>query len=204
MNNNILNIGLKSLVAIIIIIGAILTVTLVKGGNPSAYDNQDIVRLGTEVAIGEGKNDELSQVELDRFIMEEGLKIKAEREKEVQANVNTIMNFTFYVLGAVILVLVFGTIFSVVGDFKKSIIGIVSTVGFLVIVYVIYVSTSNEVPAEYLAAETKELADNPDFVAVYTPSNWKMVSASFTISSMLIIVAGFLAVAGWVKKVLNF
>ena len=194
MNNNILNIGLKSLVAIIAIVGIILTISLVKGGNPSAYDNQDIVKLGTEVAIDQGKNDELSQVELDRFIMEEGLKIKEEREKEVQASVNTIMNFTFYVLGAVVVVLLLGTVLSIAGDFKKYLIGIVSTIAFLILVYIIYATTSDVVPDMYVAAEAKELADNPDFVSVYTPGNWKMVSASFTTTMIL----GGIAILMWI------
>lgn len=194
MNNNILNIGLKSLVAILAVIGILLTVSLVQGGNPSAYDNQDIVKLGTEVAIEQGKNDQLTQAELDKFIIDEGLKIKAEREKEVQANVDTIMNFTFYLLGAVVLVLILGTLLSIAGDLKKYLIGIISTVAFLVLVYIIYVSTSSEVPIEYLTAEAKELADNPNFKPVYTPENWKMVSAAFTTTLIL----GGIAIAMWV------
>lgn len=203
MNNNILNIGLKSLVAIIAIVGIILTISLVKGGNPSAYDNQDIVKLGTEVAIDQGKNDELSQVDLDRFIMEEGLKIKAEREKEVQENVNTIMNFTFYVLGAVVVVLLLGTVLSIAGDFKKYLIGIVSTIAFLILVYIIYATTSDVVPEMYTMAEAKELADNPDFVSVYTPGNWKMVSASFTTTMILGGIAILMWIAGSVMKIVK-
>ncbi len=203
MNNNILNLGLKSLVAIIAIVGIILTISLVKGGNPSAYDNQDIVKLGTEVAIDQGKNDELSQVELDRFIMEEGLKIKAEREKEVQENVNTIMSFTFYVLGAVVVVLLLGTVLSIAGDFKKYLIGIVSTIAFLILVYIIYATTSDVVPEMYTMAEAKELADNPDFVSVYTPGNWKMVSASFTTTMILGGIAILMWIAGSVMKIVK-
>lgn len=189
--------------AIIAIVGIILTISLVKGGNPSAYDNQDIVKLGTEVAIDQGKNDELSQVELDRFIMEEGLKIKAEREKEVQENVNTIMNFTFYVLGAVVFVLLLGTVLSIAGDFKKYLIGIVSTIAFLILVYVIYASTGSDVPDMYTIAEAKELADNPEFVSVYTPGNWKMVSASFTTTVILGSIAILMWIAGSVMKLVK-
>ena len=194
---------LKAIVAIIAIVGIFLTVSLVNGGNPSAYDNRDIVKLGTEVAIQEGKNDELSQSELDRYIMAEGLKIKAEREKEVQANVDTIMNFTFYVLGAVIIVLILGTVLSIAGDFKKYLIGIVSTIAFLILVYIIYATTSDVVPASYLAAEAKELANNPSFEPVYTPENWKMVSASFTITLILGAIAILMWVAGSVMKLVK-
>jgi len=203
MNNNILNIGLKSLVAIIAIVGIYLTVTLVQGGNPSAYDNQDIVKLGTEVAVEQGKKDKLTQAELEKFIMDEGIRVKEEREAAVQANVNTIMNFTFYVLGAVVVVLLLGTILSIAGDFKKYMIGIIATVGFLVLVYIIYAATSDVVPAQYLAAEAKELANNPDFEPVYTPSNWKMVSAAFTTTIILGGIAILMWIAGSVIKIVK-
>lgn len=203
MNNNILNIGLKSLVAIIAIVGIYLTVTLVQGGNPSAYDNQDIVKLGTEVALEQGKKDKLTQAELEKFIMDEGIRVKEEREAAVQANVNTIMNFTFYVLGAVVVVLLLGTILSIAGDFKKYMVGIIATVGFLVLVYIIYAATSDAVPAQYLAAEAKELANNPDFEPVYTPSNWKMVSAAFTTTMILGGIAILMWIAGSVIKIVK-
>lgn len=203
MNNNILNLGLKSLVAIIAIVGIYLTISLVQGGNPASYDNADILKLGTEIAVKQNKKDELSQAQLEKFIMDEGIKVKEEREAEVQANVNTIMNFTFYVLGAVILALVLGTILSIAGDFKKSLVGIIATVGFLVLVYIIYAVTSDVVPAQYLAAEAKELSNNPDFEAVYTPSNWKMVSAAFTTTIILGGVAILMWIAGSVMKIVK-
>lgn len=203
MNNNTLNIGLKALVAIIAIVGIYLTVTLVQGGNPSAYDNKDIVRLGTEVAVEQNKKDELSQTQLETFIMDEGERIKKEREAEVQENVNTIMDFTLYVLGAVIFVLVLGTILSIAGDFKKYLVGIVATVGFLLLVYIIYVTTSDVVPAEYLVAEAKEIANNPEFEPVYTPSNWKMVSAAFTTTIILGGFAILMWIAGSVMKIVK-
>jgi hypothetical protein len=203
MNNNILNIGLKALVAIIAIVGIYLTVTLVQGGNPASYDNKDIVKLGTEVALEQNKKDELSQAELEKFIMDEGIRVKEEREAAVQSNVNTILNFTFYVLGAVIVVLILGSALSIAGDFKKSLVGIISTVGFLILVYIIYSVTSDVVPAEYLAAEAKELANNPEFEAVYTPSNWKMVSAAFTTTMILGGVAIFMWIAGSVMKIVK-
>ncbi len=203
MNSNIINIGLKVVVAIIIIIGTVMTVGIVKGGNPSAYDDQDITKLGQEVAMAQGKDKELSQVDLDRFILDEGLKIKAEREKEVQSNVDSIMNFTVYLLGAVVIVLLLGTLLSIAGDFKKYLVGIISTVAFLIILYVIYASTSSEVPAEYVAMEAKRTADDPEYVKMFTPGNWKMVSAAFTTSVLLIAVAGFAWVAGSIMKIVK-
>lgn len=203
MNNNIINIGLKAVVAIIAIVGIFLTISLVQGGNPSAYDNQDIVKLGNVVAVEQGKVKELSQGELDRFVMEEGLKIKKEREEEVQANVNTILNFTFYVLGAVILVLVLGTVLSIAGDFKKYLIGIVSTIAFLILVYIIYATTSDVVPEMYQLAEAKEFADNPGFVSVYTPENWKRISAAFTTTVILGSFAILMWIAGSVMKIVK-
>lgn len=203
MNNNIFNIGLKVVVAIIILIGSVMTVGIVQGGNPSAYDDQDIQKLGQEVAIEQGKIDELTQVELDRFILDEGLKIKEQREKEVQASVDSIMNFTFYLLGAVVVVLLLGTLLSVAGDFKKYLIGIISTVAFLILLYAIYASTGSEVPQEYITMENTRAADDPTYVKMFTSGNWKMVSAAYTTSVLLIGVAILAWIAGAVMKIVK-
>lgn len=194
MNNNIVNMGLKAIVAIIAIVGIVLTIGLVRGGNPSAYDDADIMKLGTEIAVEQGKDKTMTQSELERFIFDEGTRVKEEREKEVQANVNVIMNFTFYVLGAVILVLILGTVASIAGDFKKYMVGIIGMIGFLILLFVIYSTASDEIPAQYLAYEAKELANDPDYISVYTPSNWKMVSAALTSTFVL----GGIAIAMWI------
>lgn len=194
MNDNIVGMGLKAIVTIIAVVGIVLTIGLVRGGNPSAYDNADIMKLGTEIAAEQGKDKTLTQAELERFIFDEGTRVKEEREAEVQGSVNTIMNFTFYVLGAVVLVLIIGTLFSILGDFKKNMVGIIGMIGFLILLFVIYTTASNEVPAQYLAYEAKELANNPDYVSVYTPGNWKMVSAALTSTFIL----GGIAIAMWV------
>jgi len=203
MNNNIFNIGLKVVVAIIILIGSVMTVGIVQGGNPSAYDDQDIQKLGQEVAIEQGKIDKLTQVELDRFILDEGLKIKEQREKEVQASVDSIMNFTFYLLGAVVVVLLLGTLLSIAGDFKKYLIGIISTVAFLILLYAIYASTGSEVPQEYITMENTRAADDPTYVKMFTSGNWKMVSAAYTTSVLLIGVAILAWIAGAVMKIVK-
>ncbi|MCT4582233.1 MAG: hypothetical protein N4A35_12545 [Flavobacteriales bacterium] len=203
MNNNIFNIGLKVVVAIIILIGSVMTVGIVQGGNPSAYDDQDIQKLGQEVAIEQGKSDELTQAELDRFILEEGLKIKEQREKEVQESVDSIMNFTFYLLGAVVVVLLLGTLLSVAGDFKKYLVGIISTVAFLILLYAIYASTGSEVPEAYVAMENVRAADDPAYVKMFTEGNWKMVSAAYTTSVLLIGVAILAWIAGAVMKIVK-
>ena len=203
MNNNIINIGLKVVVAVIVLIGSVMTVGIVKGGNPSAYDAQDITKLGQEIAIEQGKDKELSQVELDRFILDEGIKVKEQREKEVQESVNSIMNFTFYVLGIVVIVLILGTVLSIAGDFKKYLIGIISTITFLIILYIIYASTGDEVSAEYIAMEAKRSADDPNYAPMFTSGNWKMVSAAFTTSVLLIGVAALAWVAGAVMKIVK-
>ena len=186
--------GLKAIVAIIAIVGIVLTIGLVRGGNPSAYDDADIMKLGTEIAVEQGKDKTMTQSELERFIFDEGTRVKEEREKEVQANVNVIMNFTFYVLGAVILVLILGTVASIAGDFKKYMVGIIGMIGFLILLFVIYSTASDEIPAQYLAYEAKELANDPDYISVYTPSNWKMVSAALTSTFVL----GGIAIAMWI------
>jgi len=193
MNNNIVSMGLKAIVTIIAVVGVVLTIGLVRGGNPSAYDNADIMKLGTEIAVEQGKDKTMTQTELEGFIFDEGTRVKEEREKAVQANVNSIMNFTFYVLGAVVLVLILGTVISIAGDFKKNMVGILGMIGFLILLFVIYSATSGEVPEQYLAYEAKELANNPDYVSVYTPGNWKMVSASLT----SVFILGGIAIAMW-------
>ncbi len=194
MNNNIINVGLKALVAIIAIIGIFLTVSLVKSGNPAAYDNKEIISLGTEQAKLQGMQDKLTQAELEQWIMDEGIKIKEQREKEVQAKVDVLINFTFYLLYFVVFILVAGTLFSIAIDFKRYVVGLIGAAVFLILAYVVYVTTSDVVPAEYVAMEAKEMANNPNYEPLYTPENWKMVSAAF---SMTIILGG-IAILAWI------
>ena len=195
MNNNIINVGLKALVAIIAIVGIFLTVSLVKSGNPSAYDNKEIISLGTEQAKLQDMQDKLTQAELEQWIMDEGLKIKEQREKEVQAKVDVLLNFTIYLLYFVVLILIAGTVFSIAIDFKRYVVGLIGGAVFLILAYVVYTTTSDVVPAEYVAMEAQELASNPNYEPLYTPENWKMVSAAFSLTVIL----GGIAILAWIS-----
>lgn len=126
--------------------------------------------------------------------MDEGIKIKEQREKEVQAKVDVLINFTFYLLYFVVFILVAGTLFSIAIDFKRYVVGLIGAAVFLILAYVVYVTTSDVVPAEYVAMEAKEMANNPNYEPLYTPENWKMVSAAF---SMTIILGG-IAILAWI------
>lgn len=203
MNNNIINIGLKVVVAIIILIGSVMTVNIVKQGDPSAYDLKDIKKLGQEVAIEQGKDKELTQGDLETFILDEGKKIQEERIKEVQSSVDTIMNFTIYLLGTVIVVLILGSLISIAGEFKKYLVGIISTVVFLILLYVIYVTTGDEVPNQYVVMENARIAEEPDYERMFTPENWKLVGAAFTTSLLLIGIAALAWITGSIMKIVK-
>lgn len=203
MNNNILNLGLKSISAILVIVGIILTVFVVSKGNPFAYEAKDITRLGTEVAMAEGAQDKMSQSELEKFILDKGVEIKEAQEKEVQSSVSTLIDFTYYTFIIVCIVLLLGALYSIIIEPKKYIIGIVSAVVFLLVVFIIYKTASSEVPAEYILAENKSLADDPDFVKAFTPDNWKLVSAALTTTLLLLGIAISSWIVGSVMKIVK-
>jgi len=202
MENKFLNIGLKAIVIIIAVVGVYFTATLIQGGDPSKYDADKITKLGIEYAKGEGKAeaDQLTQAELDRFVQENGQRIKEEKEKEVQANVDRAISFTLNILGIVVIILLVGTLWSIIQDPKKYMVGIISAVVFAIIVFIIYKTTSDEVPVEILARESKLLANDPTYVSAYTPFYWKMISAAFTTTMLLGGIAIFMWIIGPVMK----
>jgi uncharacterized membrane protein len=192
MNEKILNISAKGVMIAIIVIGVILSWVVISYGNPQAYDDDDIYRMGKEVAITEGKNKEYDQAKLDAFIEETGTKMKQELSETQDNNVFKAITFTQIVIYIAIGLIVVALVFGVVSDPKKALLGLGGALVVFLLVYIVW-QTSTDVLPEKLEAKNADLIKEGK-EAIYDGSGMKLAGGAITSTIILITIA----IAAWI------
>ncbi len=192
MNDKIINISSKVIMALIIVVGIILSVIIMGYGNPKGYDDQDIYNLGKEVAIKEGMNKKLDQAELDSYIEKTGTDIKNKKMEEQDGHVFTAIIFTRTILYVALGLIAIALIIGLVGEPKKYIKGIAGVIGLALLVFIVW-KTSTDVLPEGLLAKNAALAQEGK-EPIYDSTGMKLAGGAITSSIILI----FIAVAAWI------
>lgn len=193
MNDKILNISAKGLMIVIITIGAILSWIVISYGNPQSYDDDDIYRMGKEVAIKEGKNTEYDQAKLDAFIEETGTAMKQELSEKQDSNVFNVLVFTMWVFIITIGLVVLGSIFGIVLDPRKYILGIVGMIVLVLLVYVVWQTATDVLPADLVTKNADAVKEGKE--PIYDGAGMKLAGGAIT-STIILMVIGVLAVIG--------
>lgn len=193
MNDKILNISAKGIMILIMTIGIILSYVVISYGNPQSYDDDDIYRMGKEVAIKEGKNTEYDQAKLDAFINETGQAMKDELSATQDGNVFNVLVFTLIVFGVTAFFVVVGAIFGVALDPKKYLIGIAGMAVLVILVYVVWMSASDVLPASLEAKNAELIKEGKE--ASYDGAGMKLAGGAIT-STIILMVIGVLTVIG--------
>jgi len=192
MNDKIINISSKALMLVIIVIGIVFSAIIMSYGNPKGYKEKDIYQLGKEVALQKELDKTATQQELDAFIEETGAKIKNEMMEEQDGHVFNVINFTVYVIGLALLLIIVALAIGLIGNPKKSIKGIAGAVGLGLLIFIIY-SSSSDTLFDYMIEKNAELAkDNRE--PIYDAVGMKLAGGSIVTSLILI----GLAIIAWV------
>lgn len=201
MNDKVINLGAKGIMILLIVIGAILSYVVISNGNPQAYDENDMYQMGKEVALKEGKDKSLNQAELDNFIMSTGQERKNELSASQDNNVYKAIMFTIIIFGLTAVIVLFGSVFGLMLDPKKYLMGLVGIVVLFILVYAVWAGSTEELPTKLVEANTNMLNDGKR--AIYDGTGMKLAGGAIWSTVILTVLAAIAWIGSAVYKVIN-
>lgn len=193
----------KAVMVLLIVVGVILSYFVMSDGNPDALDARGIQALGTEIAQVKGAQNTMTQAELMSFIDEKGMEKRDELSKVLHKDVKNVLNFTFVTLFLIMfLLLIVGSIFSLLANPKKFIITLLIGVGFVGVMFAIYYGVSDTVPTVLVEKENAAVIENTisEEQRQFVASNWRIASWAYFSTALLIISAIVILIVGEVAK----
>jgi hypothetical protein len=192
----------KAVMVILIVVGVILSYFVMSDGNPDGLDARGIQALGTEIAQAEGAQNKMTQADLMSYIEEKGMEKKVELSKVLHKDVKNVLNFTYASIFLILfLLLIVGSIFSLLANPKRFLITLLIGLGFVGVMFAIYYGVSDVVPTILVEKENAAVIENTisEEQRQFVSSNWRIASwASFStalliISAIVILIVGELA-----------
>ena len=105
-------------------------------------------------------------------------------------NVSLVIGFTNTILILAVIIVLGGFVYLAIIDRQKAL-RILAGIGiFSLLMVIVYISSSSDVPAEMINSEVGLL----DEEKIHTPENWKIASAAINATGILI----FVALIGWI------
>lgn len=193
----------KVLMIVLIFVGVVFSYFVMSDGNPDAFEASEIKALGSEIARAEGADKSMTQADLISYIDEKGNEKKEELSKILHKDVSTLLDFTLYVLYFVIgLLLIVGSIFSLIANPKKFVISLMIGIGFVGLMFAIYYGVSDVVPSALVEKENLAVIENTigEEERLFNVSNWRIASWAYFSTALLIISAIFILVIGEIAK----
>jgi len=201
MDNKIQNIVLFSIKGLLVLIGVILSIMVINVGDPSAMGDEEVMQLGVKEAIAQNKAESMTQSELEVWEMEEGMKIKKEREDNMKSKVSGVIDFTMIVIWICVIAVVLAFVYLAVVDTRKALITLAGLVGFGLFLIIIYYSVGDEVPQELVDKEHLKLPEETEQQKwVFLPENWRLASTAWISTGILASIAVIGAIGGWIRK----
>lgn len=201
MNDKIINLGAKGIMILLIVIGVILSYIVISYGNPQAYKDNDMYQMGREVALKEGKDKSMTQAELDNFIMTTGQAMKDELSATQDSNVFNAIMFTLIIFIVTAGVVLLGSVFGLVLDPKKYLMGVVGVIVLFILVYAVWAGSSDELPAKLVEANNNMISDGKN--PIYENSGMKLAGGAIWSTVVLLVLAVIAWVGSAVYKVVN-
>ena len=190
MDTKVQNIVLKSITALIIFLGVLLTVWVMSDDNPAEMSYEQQEQWAIKEAKDQKLNETLSSVELNQHITQRTGEIAEEKSKTLWGDVSLVIGFTNTILVLAVLIVLGGFVYLFIIDSKKAL-RILSGIGiFALLMVIVYFASSSDVPAEMISSEVGLLEEEK----IHTPENWKIASAAINATGILILVA----LIGWI------
>ena len=204
MNDKIINLSSKGLMLIIIVIGVVLSIMIMSYGNPYGMKKKEMDAMGLEIAKSEGadkKEKGLTQQELNDYIEKSGVDERNKLLGEQEGKVATTMSFSIYLLGFTFLIIVVALVMAIIGSPKRYIVGIISAVVFVALLFIIYSMSGTDVPASLTEAEAEKLL--PGDEPLFSEGNWQIAGWAIGSSIFLGLSAALVAVGSSVYKMIK-
>jgi hypothetical protein len=201
--NKIFTLISKGIMVLLIVVGVLLSYFVISDGNPDGLKDKEIKALGSEIAQEKGAQNTMTQAELMSYIDKEGLKKRDELSMALHKDVKNVLNFTFITLILIMfLLLIVGSVFSLLANPKKFVITLLVGVGFVVVLFAIYYGVSDTVPTVLVENENAAVIENSigEEQRQFVASNWRIASWAYFSTALLIISAIVILIVGEVAK----
>lgn len=198
MNNRIQNIVLKSISYIIIVVGVYLTFNIIGDGNPPGMSDAEFEQLAIREAKADNLQDQMTQVELDQWVVNRGQEIKEEQTEVLYNDVSTMYGFTYFIIMFSIILVLLAFLYLVVINPKKAIMTLVKIAAVGVVLLIVYNMADTTVPQALIDNEAARLVPEDD--RMYTPENWQLASFFWVSFEVLAGVAVVGIIAGLFAK----
>jgi hypothetical protein len=193
----------KVVMVLLIVVGVTLSYFVMSDGNPDALDARGIQALGTEIAQAEGAHNKMTQADLMSYIDEKGMEKRDELSKVLHSDVKNVLNFTFATIFIILfLLLIVGSVFSLMANPKRFVITLLVGVGFVGLLFAIYYGVSDTVPTVLVEKENAAVIENTisEEQRQFVASNWRIASWAYFSTALLIISAIVILIVGEVAK----
>jgi hypothetical protein len=201
--NKIFTLISKGIMVLLIVVGVLLSYFVISDGNPDGLKDKEIKALGSEIAQEKGAQNTMTQAELMSYIDKEGMKKRDELSMALHKDVKNVLNFTFITLILIMfLLLIVGSVFSLLANPKKFVITLLVGVGFVVVLFAIYYGVSDTVPTVLVENENAAVIENSigEEQRQFVSSNWRIASWAYFSTALLIISAIVILIVGEVAK----
>lgn len=202
MNDKIINLSSKGLMLIIIIVGVVLSITIMSYGNPYGMNAEQTNSLGLEIAKNENADKgDLTQEQLNTFIEDKGIEKKNQLLHDQGEQVSTTLTFSIVVLIIAGVLIVLALIMAIIGSPKEYIVGMIGAGAFVALIAVIYSMSGTDIPEPLTLAEAGKL--KPGEEGLFVGGNWKLAGASIVSVMVLLVVAVVSIVGSEVYKIVK-
>jgi len=155
-----------------------------------------------QLAIREAKadnlQDQMTQVELDQWVVNRGQEIKEEQTEVLYNDVSTMYGFTYFIIMFSIVLVLLAFLYLVVINPKKAIMTLVKIAAVGVVLLIVYNMADTIVPQALIDNEAARLVPEDD--RMYTPENWQLASFFWVSFEVLAGVAVVGIIAGLFAK----
>ena len=159
MDNKIQNIVLKSVSALIILLGVFFTLKVMGDDNPNEMSYEQQEQWAIKEALDSAYNKTMTSAELNAFKAKRTSEIALEKEEILSSDVSRVIDFSIYMLYLAGLLVVAAFVYLAVIDTKKAL-KILAGVGvFLLVMVIVYYSSSNPIPEGASAEQASSITD---------------------------------------------
>ncbi len=159
MDIKIQNIVLKSVSALIILLGVYFTLMVMGDDNPNEMSYEQQEQWAIKEAIDQELNKTLTEAELNAFKAQRTTEIAAEKAETLSRDVSRVIDFSIYMLYLAAFLIVAAFVYLAVIDTKKALKILAGVALFILAMVIVYYSSSDSIPEGASAEQASSIGD---------------------------------------------
>ncbi len=159
MDIKIQNIVLKSVSALIILLGVYFTLMVMGDDNPNEMSYEQQEQWAIKEAIDQELNKTLTEAELNAFKAQRTTEIAAEKAETLSRDVSRVIDFSIYMLYLAAVLIVAAFVYLAVIDTKKALKILAGVALFILAMVIVYYSSSDSIPEGASAEQASSIGD---------------------------------------------